>query len=135
MKTKVFFICMAMCAMIMGLASCNPINSPDSPLVGQWAVEGDASRGVEFDSENAFIIRYDTSGEVFSKISFPYNAKGKRIAFGLYTADFQILSHECTLRFKGDNKLIINNFVGVLYYGASEQPPFKVGEDITLIRK
>ena len=135
MKTKVFFICMAMCAMMMGLAGCNPINSPDSPLIGQWAVEEDASRGVEFDDENAFIIRYDPSGEVFSKISFPYNAKGKRIAFGLYTADFQILSHECTLRFEGDNKLIINNFVGVLYYGASEQPPFKVGEDITLVRK
>ena len=135
MKTKVLFMCMAICAMMMGLVSCDPINSPDSPLIGEWAVDGDTSRSVEFDSDNVTIIRYDPSGEVFSKISFPYNAKGKRIAFGLYTADFQIVSHECTFRFEGDSKLIINDFVGVLYYGASEEPPFKFGEDIILSKK
>ena len=66
MKTKVFFICMAMCAMIMGLVSCEPVNNDNSPLVGQWIVEGDDLRTIEFDEEKAMVISYEPSGEIFS---------------------------------------------------------------------
>ena len=55
MKTKVLFICMAVCAMVMGLVSCEPVNNDNSPLVGQWIVEGDDLRTIEFDEEKFLV--------------------------------------------------------------------------------
>ncbi len=135
MKTRVLFLCMALAAMMLGLASCEPIGNDRSPLIGQWMVEGDSSRTIEFDAEKATIITYDPSGEVYGKTYFEYIAKRKVLFFAMYTPNLELHVLECSYRFDGDNSVIINSLNVILYYGSSQEPPQGYESDVTLIRK
>ena len=135
MKTKVLVICMAMCAMMMGLAGCEPINNDNSPILGHWLVEGDDSRAIEFDEKNATVITYEPSGEVFRTTYFEYIIDRKKIYFAMYTADLQLQVLECDYRFNEDMSVAISNLNYVLYYGSSVEPPQGYGAEVTLVRK
>ena len=135
MKTKVLFICMAVCAMVMGLVSCEPVNNDNSPLVGQWIVEGDDSRTIEFDEEKAMVISYEPSGEIFSMAYYEYIIDRKKVYFAVYTPDLELRVLECDYRFDGDNSVIISKLNVLLYFDSSVEPSRGYDAEVTLIKK
>lgn len=135
MKTKVLFMCMAICAMMTGLVSCEPINNEHSPLVGHWTVEGNSTRTIEFDHEKATVITYDNEGEVYGRTFFEYIIDRKKVYFAVYTADLQLYVHECDYRFDGDTYVIITGLNPILYYGSSIDSSYNPNAEVTLKRK
>ena len=135
MKAKVFFICMVICAMMIGLASCEPIDNEHSPLVGHWTIEGNTTRTIEFDHENATVTTYDNKGEVYGYTIFEYIINRKKVYFGFYTADLQWYVHECDYRFDGDNYVIITGLNPILYYGSATDSSYNPNAEVTLKRK
>ena len=135
MKAKVLFICMAICAMIIGLASCEPIDNEHSPLVGHWTIEGNTTRTIEFDHENATVTTYDNNGEVYGYTIFEYIINRKKVYFGFYTADLQWYVHECDYCFDGDNYVIITGLNPILYYGSATDSSYNPNAEVTLKRK
>lgn len=126
---------MALAAMTLGFASCEPIDNDHSPLIGQWGVEGDNTRTIEFDNENATITTYDPSGEVYGKTYYEYIINRKQLYFAVYTPDLQLQVLECDYRFDGDRAVIISNLNVLLYYGSSTEPPHGYDADVTLVRR
>ena len=135
MKTRVLFMCMAICAMMMGLVSCEPINNEHSPLVGHWIVEGNSTRTIEFDHEKATVITYDNEGEVYGRTFFEYIIDRKKVYFAVYTADLQLYVHECDYRLDGDNYVIITGLNPILYYGSAIDSSYNPNAEVTLKRK
>ena len=135
MKAKVFFICMVICAMMIGLASCEPIDNEHSPLVGHWTIEGNTTRTIEFDHENATVTTYDNKGEVYGYTIFEYIINRKKVYFGFYTPDLQWYVHECDYRFDGDNYVIITGLNPILYYGSATDSSYNPNAEVTLKRK
>ena len=135
MKAKVFFICMVICAMMIGFASCEPIDNEHSPLVGHWTIEGNTTRTIEFDHENATVTTYDNKGEVYGYTIFEYIINRKKVYFGFYTPDLQWYVHECDYRFDGDNYVIITGLNPILYYGSATDSSYNPNAEVTLKRK
>jgi hypothetical protein len=135
MKTKVLFMCMAICAMMTGLVSCEPINNENNPLLGVWAIEGNDTRTIEFDQENATVVYYEPSGEVFGTSQYEYIIQRKKLYFALYTEDLQLYVHECDYRTDGDNSVIVSKLNPILYYGTALNQGYDPYADVVLIKK
>lgn len=132
---KKILFCLAVCAMALGFASCEPIDNEHSPLVGHWTIEGNTTRTIEFDHENATVTTYDNKGEVYGYTIFEYIIKRKKVYFGFYTADLQWYVHECDYRFDGDNYVIITGLNPILYYGSATDSSYNPNAEVTLKRK
>lgn len=135
MKTKVLFMCMAICAMMTGLVSCEPINNENNPLLGVWAIEGNDTRTIEFDQENATVVFYEPSGEVYGQSIYEYIIQRKKLYFALYTADLQLYVHECDYRTDGENSVIVTGLNPILYYGTAVDKDYDPYAEIVLIKK
>ena len=135
MKTKVLFMCMAICAMMTGLVSCEPITNENSPLLGIWAIEGNDTRTIEFDQENATVVFYEPSGEVYGKSIYEYIIQRKKLYFALYTSDLQLYVHECEYRTDGENSIIVTGLNPILYYGTAIDKDYDPNADVVLIKK
>ena len=132
---KKILFCLAVCAMALGFASCEPIDNEHSPLVGHWTIEGNTTRTIEFDHENATVTTYDNKGEVYGYTIFEYIINRKKVYFGFYTADLQWYVHECDYRFDGDNYVIITGLNPILYYGSATESSYNPNAEVTLKRK
>ena len=134
---KKILFCLAVCAMALGFASCEPIDNEHSPLVGHWTIEGNTTRTIEFDHENATVTTYDNKGEVYGYTIFEYIIKRKKVYFGFYTEDLQWYVHECDYRFDGDNYVIITGLNPILYYdyGSATDSSYNPNAEVTLKRK
>jgi hypothetical protein len=132
---KKILFCLAVCAMALGFASCEPIDNEHSPLVGHWTIEGNTTRTIEFDHENATVTTYDNKGEVYGYTIFEYIINRKKVYFGFYTADLQWYVHECDYRFDGDNYVIITGLNPILYYGSATDSSYNPNAEVTLKRK
>lgn len=128
-------MCMAICAMMTGLVSCEPINNENNPLLGIWAIEGNATRTIEFDQENATIVFYEPSGEVYGKSIYEYIIQRKKLYFALYTSDLQLYVHECEYRTDGENSIIVTGLNPILYYGTAIDKDYDPNADVVLIKK
>ena len=135
MHMKKILFCLAVCAMALGFASCEPIDNEHSPLVGHWTIEGNTTRTIEFDHENATVTTYDNKGEVYGYTIFEYIINRKKVYFGFYTADLQWYVHECDYRFDGDNYVIITGLNPILYYGSATDSSYNPNAEVTLKRK
>lgn len=135
MHMKKILFCLAVCAMALGFASCEPIDNEHSPLVGHWTIEGNTTRTIEFDHENATVTTYDNKGEVYGYTIFEYIINRKKVYFGFYTADLQWYVHECDYRFDGDNYVIITGLNPILYYGSATESSYNPNAEVTLKRK
>lgn len=132
---KKILFCLAVCAMALGFASCEPIDNEHSPLVGHWTIEGNTTRTIEFDHENATVTTYDNKGEVYGYTIFEYIINRKKVYFGFYTADLQWYVHECDYRFDGDNYVIITGLNTILYYETPTDSSYNPNAEVTLKRK
>ena len=147
MKTKVFFMCMAVCAMMTGLVSCDPINNDASLLVGQWEIKSEEwnEYEVEFTDNDAIvsIVSYDANtGEtsvIDNQYSFTYSIQGNMIKFvALQNMLHQTTSpYKCEYHFSQKNHLIIKGFKKVLYHNRTVIPcvPEDLEEEVVLHRK
>ena len=132
---KKILFSLAVIAMTLGFASCEPITNESNPLLGLWAIEGNNTRTIEFDQDNAIITIYDLSGEVYRTNYYEYIIQRKKVFFALYTADLQLYVHECDYRTDGDNSVIITGLNPILYYGTSTDSSYDPTADVVLIKK
>jgi hypothetical protein len=121
--------------MTLGFVSCEPITNESNPLLGLWAIEGNDTRTIEFDQENAMVTIYDQTGEVYRTNYYEYIIQRKKVFFALYTADLQLYVHECDYRTDGDNSVIITGLNPILYYGTSTDSSYNPTADVVLIKK
>ena len=135
MHMKKILFCLAVCAMVLGFASCEPISNTNNPLIGQWAIEGNDTRTIEFDEENATVVYYEPSGEVFGTSQYEYIIQRKKLYFALYTEDLQLYIHECDYRTDGDNSVIVSKLNPILYYGTALNQGYDPYADVVLIKK
>ena len=135
MYMKKLLFSLAVFAMMMGWAGCEPFNNDNSPIIGKWAVEGLENRIIEFDDKKATVTSYESSGEVFAQTYFEYLIDRKRVYFAVYTADLELYVHECAYRFDGDNSVIITGLNPILYYGTVVDSSYNPTADVVLIKK
>mgnify|MGYP003298191360 CR=1 FL=1 len=128
---KKILFSLAVLAMTLGFVSCEPITNESNPLLGLWAIEGNDTRTIEFDQENAIVTIYDPTGEVYRTNYY----QRKKVFFALYTADLQLYVHECDYRTDGDNSVIITGLNPILYYGTSTDSSYNPTADVVLIKK
>lgn len=132
---KKILFSLAVIAMTLGFASCEPITNESNPLLGLWAIEGNNTRTIEFDQDNAIVTIYDSTGEVYRTNYYEYIIQRKKVFFALYTADLQLYVHECDYRTDGDNSVIITGLNPILYYGTSTDSSYDPTADVVLIKK
>ncbi len=132
---KKILFSLAVLAMTLGFVSCEPITNESNPLLGLWAIEGNDTRTIEFDQENAIVTIYDPTGEVYRTNYYEYIIQRKKVFFALYTADLQLYVHECDYRTDGDNSVIITGLNPILYYGTSTDSSYNPTADVVLIKK
>jgi hypothetical protein len=132
---KKILFSLAVLAMTLGFVSCEPITNESNPLLGLWAIEGNDTRTIEFDQENAMVTIYDQTGEVYRTNYYEYIIQRKKVFFALYTADLQLYVHECDYRTDGDNSVIITGLNPILYYGTSTDSSYNPTADVVLIKK
>lgn len=132
---KKILFSLAVLAMTIGFVSCEPITNESNPLLGLWAIEGNDTRTIEFDQENAIVTIYDPTGEVYRTNYYEYIIQRKKVFFALYTADLQLYVHECDYRTDGDNSVIITGLNPILYYGTSTDSSYNPTADVVLIKK
>lgn len=132
---KKILFSLAVCAMTLGFASCEPITNESNPLLGHWAIKGNDTRTIEFDQDNAIVTIYDLSGEVYRTNYYEYIIDRKRIYFALYTADLELYVHECEYRTEGENAVIVTGLNPILYYGTSIDSSYNPYADVVLIKK
>ena len=132
---KKILFSLAVIAMTLGFASCEPITNESNPLLGLWAIEGNNTRTIEFDQDNAIVTIYDSTGEVYRTNYYEYIIQRKKVFFALYTADLQLYVHECDYRTDGDNSVIITGLNPILYYGTSTDSSYNPTADVVLIKK
>ena len=135
MHMKKILFSLAICAIALGLASCEPITNENSPLLGIWAIEGNDTRTIEFDQENATVVFYEPSGEVYGKSIYEYIIQRKKLYFALYTSDLQLYVHECEYRTDGENSIIVTGLNPILYYGTAIDKDYDPNADVVLIKK
>ena len=114
---KKILFSLAICAMMMGLVSCEPIGNDNSPFIGHWTIQGIENFTIDFDQDKAIVKTYDEAGEAYRTNYFEYIISRKKLYFAVYNANMELYAHECEYRFDGDDSVIIKGLKPIIYYG------------------